>query len=224
MTRWSRRQMMAICAALVCSERRMAAVRTQSRRIVILTGDLDTLGDYGRGVRLGAAEADRAATLLGHQFSLARSGPATARIAPEATGPADLPTVAMRGDATASCVFLTESPEDSRAASEHAGGEKNVAIVDWHPEFRRFGAGELNERFERTFNVGMTPPAWHGWIAVKAILEAALRDEDICAGLTRLRFDGHKGRALRFDGTRRLRHPSLLVRRLGEKNVIEVVP
>ena len=219
--RWSRRQVIGACAAACVPL--TARARAQAQRIAILTDGLDLLGDYGLGVRLGASEAERAATLLGHHFALVSSGAATARITPEARSPHHLPTVAMRGDVSARCVFLTESPEDLRIAAQHVGTAEDAVVADWHPEFRRFGAGELNERFERTFNVGMTPAAWHGWVAVKAVLEAALRDDDICAGLARLRFDGHKGRVLRFDReTRRLRHPALVVRKVGAKHVIEV--
>jgi hypothetical protein len=62
-------------------------------------------------------------------------------------------------------------------------------------------------------------------VAVKAIVEAAIRGDDVCAELTRLRFDGHKGRALTFDpSTRRLRHPALMIRQTGKQHSIEVVP
>lgn len=70
---------------------------------------------------------------------------------------------------------MTKAPEETSASLDGA------VIADWHPEFRRYGAGELNERFERAYGTPMTPPAWHGWIAVKAIGEAALRGEDLCA-------------------------------------------
>jgi hypothetical protein len=98
-------------------------------------------------------------------------------------------------------------------------------VVDWHTAFRRYGASELNERYEKAFARPMTADAWHGWVAVKAITEAAIRGADVCAELARLRFDGHKGRALSFDPvTRRLRHPMLAVSRVGDLDVVEVLP
>ena len=61
----------------------------------------------------------------------------------------------------------------------------------------------------------MTPGAYAGWIAVKALVEAALRPaapNDRCAGLARLRFDGHKGRPLTFDRlSRALQQPLYVV-------------
>jgi hypothetical protein len=225
MSDWTRRQFLAVSAALVGS--RAAVAAQPSRAITIASEPFEQLGDYGRGLRLGAAEAERAAMLLGHRFAVVQRGPAIARVAETAPPTSDIPVVAMRGTSRGPCVFVTESsPEAVRAAANHAaGGEGTAVVADWHGDFRRFGAGELNERFVRAFDQPMTPPAWHGWVAIKAIVEAAIRGEDLCAELARLRFDGHKGRALTFDpSTRRLRHPALIVRTVGEKQIIEVVP
>jgi len=195
-------------------------VATQpSRAITIASEPLEQLGDYGLGVRLGASEAERAAMLLGHRFGIVHSGPAVARVAGVAPAQSDVPVVAMRGASGDECVVVTETPVEAGVAPDGA------VLADWHPEFRRYGAGELNERFERAYDRPMTSPAWHGWIAVKAIVEAALRGEDLCAELARLRFDGHKGRALTFDPvSRRLRHPALVITKAGDRTIIEVVP
>ena len=70
----------------------------------------------------------------------------------------------------------------------------------------------------------MSSRAYAGWVAVKALLESALRARgrgDRSASLARLRFDGHKGRPLFFDPqTRILRQPTYIVqdgRVTGEK-------
>lgn len=225
MSHCTRRQFLAVSAALVGS--RASVVAQPSRAITIASEPFEQLGDYGRGLRLGATEAERAAMLLGHRFAMVQRGPAIARVAEAAPPTSDIPVVAMRGTSSGACVFVTESSPDAvRAAADHAAtGEGTAVVADWHGEFRRFGAGELNERFARAFGQPMTPAAWHGWVAIKAIVEAAIRGEDLCAELARLRFDGHKGRALTFDpSTRRLRHPALIVRTVGEKQIIEVVP
>ena len=204
-----------------------APVIAAQRDITVAVPDLQTLGDYGLGVRLGAIEAERAATLLGHRFALVTTERGIARIAPSTdTAEPDVPTVAMKGATAARCVFITESPADAAAARQHAKAvSPDATIADWHPAFRRYGASELNERFEKMFGRPMTAEAWHGWVAVKAVVEAALRGDDICRELSRLRFDGHKGRALRFDpDSRRLRHPALMITRVKETDVVEVVP
>ena len=206
----------------------VAPLSAGERDITIRTGDLDALADYGRGIRLGAAEAERAAMLLGHKFRLVTSGPANAIIAKHAPVQSTdrTPVVAMSGQG-GECVFVTESPEAGRSADAYISSQRltPATTADWHAGFRRYGASELNERYEKTFGQAMTPDAWHGWVAVKAIVEAALRSDDVCEELTRLRFDGHKGRALRFDAkTRILLHPPLIVRVQGGKEIIEVVP
>jgi hypothetical protein len=65
----------------------------------------------------------------------------------------------------------------------------------WLPSLQKFGAGELNERFLRETRHPMDEAAWLGWMAVKIAAEAALRNQDI----GKVKVDGHKGVALRFD-------------------------
>jgi hypothetical protein len=142
-------------------------------------------------------------------------GAAAARVTRHAPDVSDIPVVAMSGKSETPCVFVTSSDDRPHGAN----------VTDWHPAFRRYGASELNERFAKTFGKPMNADAWHGWVAVKAVFEAAMRGQDLCGQLARLRFDGHKGRALRFDlETRRLLHPALLVRDERGTPVIEVVP
>jgi putative membrane protein len=205
-----------------------APLSAGQREITIRTGNLEELADYGRGVRLGAAEAERAAMLLGHKLLLVTSGQATAIVVKQApdAAPEGTPVVAMSGKG-GGCVFVTESPEARRSAEAYIAAQRltSATTIDWHPHFRRYGASELNERYEKTFGRPMSADAWHGWVAVKAIIEASLRGDNLCDALTRLRFDGHKGRALRFDAkTRTLIHPALLVRVDEGKEIVEVVP
>jgi cytochrome c oxidase assembly factor CtaG len=210
-----RARLSCLLLAALCGIQLAAADRT----ISVATADPHTIGDFGAGVLLGADEAKRAATLLGRDFQLVTAGAATARVAIIAPAQTDIPTVAMRGTSTDRCVYVTATPEGVVTAPAGA------TVTDWHANFRRYGASELNERFEKKFSRPMTAEAWHGWVAVKAIVESALRSDDVCAELARLRFDGHKGRALRFDPvSRRLQHPALLVMRRDGKEIVEVVP
>jgi hypothetical protein len=195
--------------------------RQVPRHIVISCDSVETVGDYERGVRLGAQEAERLATLLGHRFDLRHDGTGIAVVARQSRRSA-IPLVAMTGVSEAPCVFVTASMETERA---EARARLAKEVVDWHPGFRRYGASELNERFEKAFGVPMTADAWHGWVAIKAVTEAAIRGDDLCTELARLRFDGHKGRALTFDReTRRLRHPLLAVSRDRNGAVVEALP
>lgn len=91
----TRRQFLAVSAALVGS--RAAVVAQPSRPITIASEPFEQLGDYGRGLRLGATEAERAAMLLGHRFAVVQRGPAIARVAEDAPPTSDVPVVAMRG-------------------------------------------------------------------------------------------------------------------------------
>jgi hypothetical protein len=209
-------------AVIAAGIARPSFAAAQVPRVIVISCDPPgSLGDYGRGVRLGAQEAERAATLLGHRFELVHNGPAIAAIATHAR-PSAVPLVAMQGTSDAACTFITASTEADNAAAHAKTGAQ---VVDWHRAFRRYGASELNERYEKAFAQPMTADAWHGWVAVKAITEAAIRGADVCAELARLRFDGHKGRALSFDPkTRRLRHPMLAVSRVGDTDVVEVLP
>lgn len=94
-----------------------------------------------------------------------------------------------------------------------------VCVVAWHPTLFRYGATQLNERFRRAYDAGMSSAAWAAWIAVKLVADVALRGP---AGGTRLahaisdpaaRFDGHKGTPLSFHPVDRwLRQPLYVVR------------
>jgi hypothetical protein len=130
-----------------------------------------------RGLRFGANEANHTAGLLGRRFTLV-----------EGAAP-----IVIRGPVvtiTAKGVTYRISPS-----------EKNH--VAWLPSLTKFGAGELNERFLRETRHAMDEEAWLGWIAVKIVAEAALRERDIGA----IRVDGHKGVPLRFDANRNLVQP-----------------
>lgn len=92
-----------------------------------------------------------------------------------------------------------------------------AAPVAWHPSLRRYGASELNERFLAHSGRPMDGDAWGGWMAVKLVVEAALRRTPA----EKARADGHKGVSLTFaDGF--LRQPLYVaLHRAGEVEVID---
>jgi ABC-type branched-subunit amino acid transport system substrate-binding protein len=100
-----------------------------------------------------------------------------------------------------------------------------VCVAAWHPTLFRYGATQLNERFRRAYDAGMSSAAWAAWIAVKLVADVALRAP---AGGTTLmegladptaRFDGHKGTPLSFRRSDRwLRQPLYVVHCDGPSN------
>jgi hypothetical protein len=180
-----------------------------------------------RGAQLGAEEAGRTAELLGARLELVAGTDGV------------LAVVGDLGDADSAVPFLNVRPLEERTplrpnlfhvasaaperreALERWQGPKpeGVKVVDWHPSLEKFGAEQLNQRFETRFGAPMDERAWAAWLAVMAAAEAALRNTT----LERLRFDGHKGARLSFrpeDHT--LRQPLYVV--AGDKVLGEMGP
>jgi hypothetical protein len=103
-------------------------------------------------------------------------------------------------------------------------------LVAWDSSLERFGAAQLNERYERRFGTAMDEQAWAGWMAVKAVLDAVMRSEtsEPCAlerflVSARARFDGHKGVQLFFDPrTHELVQPLYVGGGAGEAEAVDV--
>lgn len=156
-----------------------------------------------RGAQLGAEEAGRTAELLGARFELTTDLEGVVAV----IGPGvDLLIPGGK-------VFHVSSSPAERLERWDGEGE----VVDWHHSLTRFGAEQLNSRFEARFGAPMDSLAWASWLAVKIAAEMALRGRP----LEKLRFDGHKGQPLWFQGNR-LRQPLYVVK--GSKVVAEVAP
>jgi hypothetical protein len=80
--------------------------------------------------------------------------------------------------------------------------------LDWHPALDTPAAAQLNARFSRRTGRAMDAAAWRGWMAAKVAFEVALRSEAGEDDLLALRFDGHKGRPLRFSEDGHLSQPT----------------
>lgn len=106
---------------------------------------------------------------------------------------------------------LSRGSDSTATAALHA--------VMWHPDLERFGAGQLNQRFESRFGRPMSGDAWATWMALKIGVEAFLRARSGDANVLRTfltseaaRFDGHKGSALSFrPWDRQLRQPLYVI-------------
>jgi hypothetical protein len=170
--------------------------------------------DLRRGIEFGIAELAQTAGLMRRRVILARdsSSEATGIIVATASAPIPAGETVVR-------IHISPLPSGAEAcefsvAAPDSKTDRSVAA--WHPTLSKYGASELNERFDRKYVSGMTEGAYLGWVAVKALVEAELRrkpDEDYCRVVATLRFDGHKGRPLFFDApTRTLSQPLYIVK------------
>jgi hypothetical protein len=234
---WSRREWLgALLAGAAVARARAApdAVR------LLVHGRL--AGAAMQGLQFGVAESAVTAGLMQRELQLGTSASgitgAIGVIAAEPPGadavPARTPVVLLGdvpGASPGSCLFRVGlAPAERQAAlsrwrstASEAARAVDPRVVEWHPALDRFGAKDLNDRYRKQTGGGMTAEAWAAWFAVKALVDSALRggDADRCRALAQARFDGHKGRALRFDPeTRVLRQPLYVVS--GDKIVGEI--
>jgi ABC-type branched-subunit amino acid transport system substrate-binding protein len=184
--------------ALLAAEEAARAAELLGTRITLRTGlpgDAAKLIDQGALALIGGLDAATRTALI--KLSAAREVPLLTTREPSDTSP-DEPLHEH--------VFhVASTPKDRHEALERWKPKEttqNVDIVDWHPTLTRFGAEQLNQRYEEKFGTPMQPLAWTTWMAVKAATEAALRGADTPADLARrlttMGFDGHKGVRLHF--------------------------
>jgi hypothetical protein len=227
MSGWTRRRFLAAAAALAASG--VAA----ERRVGWLVPAGGAPAAAENGLLLAQEEAERAATLLGvgalalvrvtgdpvRGLEEAQRAGAVAVLAafgadalPAGDGRAVLAVLPARRAGGAG-VLEVASSQAARGAALAAAAFAGAAarVVDWHPALERFGAAQLNERYERRFGAGMDEAAWAAWFAAKAVHEATLRAGRDAAAVRRalvtLAFDGHKGVPLRFDANGALAQP-----------------
>jgi ABC transporter substrate binding protein (PQQ-dependent alcohol dehydrogenase system) len=97
-------------------------------------------------------------------------------------------------------------------------GSAGLAGRAWHWAWERHGAPQLNSRFEKRAGRRMGDLDWAAWMAVKAVVEAAIRGAGTHVAELRqvlvsnaLVLDGFKGNRLNFRAwNRQLRQPMLL--------------
>ena len=93
--------------------------------------------------------------------------------------------------------------------------------VAWHPALERFGAAQLNARFDAAGIALVDERTWLAWFAVKCLWEAALRGKR----LQDATFDGHKGQALYFSrATQRLVQPLYVLNQRRDQVAFEWRP
>jgi hypothetical protein len=119
-------------------------------------------------------------------------------------------------------------------AHRTAAADDSTRLELWHWSLERFGGEQLNARFRRRFGTPMDSPAWAGWIALKIALDAALHAKAVTGAALlhqladpRARYDGQKGRPLRFaPDTHQLVQPLYRVAGHGDAEHVaaEVIP
>ncbi|MCI0431261.1 MAG: ABC transporter substrate-binding protein [Rhodospirillales bacterium] len=131
----------------------------------------------------------------------------------------------LTADADYDLVFLADSegefgryvPYQTQRPRPVIGSEGLIA-EGWHWTWERYGAPQLNQRFERLAGRRMQESDWASWAAVKAVVEAAVQSRSTDPKTLRatllspeFQFDGYKGTAVSFrPWNRQLRQPILL--------------
>ena len=108
-------------------------------------------------------------------------------------------------------------------------GTHGLVATAWSPVFDEYGATQLQNRFRRAAGRGMTARDYAGWLAVRAIGEAATRarstDPQVIATEMRkpdFALAGYKGAPLGFrDWDGQLRQPILLV---DDRSLVSISP
>jgi ABC-type branched-subunit amino acid transport system substrate-binding protein len=119
--------------------------------------------------------------------------------------------------------LVVDLSDAADGGDSHAAGTEVVRPLGWHSSLDRFGADQLNQRFERRYGRKMDDAAWAGWAALKVAWEAAMRGNAgdgaaIAAYLEseRAEMDGQKGWPLSFrPWDHQLRQPLYLVSTAG---------
>ena len=95
--------------------------------------------------------------------------------------------------------------------------DSKAHVQNWHEDFKKFAASQLNGRFEKAQGVAMDDDAWSGWAAVKLLSDTVARTQstDSAVMLNYLKndiaFDGQKGAGGTFRDTGQLRQIVLIV-------------
>jgi hypothetical protein len=193
-----------------------------------------------RGARMGAEEVTRTSALLGAKFTFHVAPRTSVLTQVQMVAPAfvilDLPEteacgIALKlasiqgvvlmnarveaGPCTAPVLSLRLPQLQRRAILRRPENNQEVRIEEWDASLQRFGAQELNERYQRWTRGPMNSDAWAGWFGVKVASEASLRMDEVTrnalCGPDAPSFDGHKGVPLRFDAFGVLEQPVYVI-------------
>lgn len=137
----------------------------------------------------------------------------------------------LRRDLCSPFVFHVEASDAMYEAASKAVATGSRAVL-WSSRLEKYGASQLNDRFSAAYSAPMSPAAWAGWFAVKAVWEAMLRSRSddpssIAAYMASesAEFDGHKGAPLSFrKWDHQLRQPLYALDDSGKGGGVQDVP
>ena len=173
--------------------------------------------DFEKGVLFGIEEAQRTGQLLGWTVTLGINqtfGSTPSRQSPLASvmiaqKQSDIPSEVIAQlnnyNGLLLSLFGEHKPISCNGRSFYLTSASSNEAVLWDSTDERFGAAQLNDRYQSRFHEGMDSNAWGGWFAVKVLSEAAFRTgsskpEKILKYLenSQTKFDGHKGKQFQF--------------------------
>jgi hypothetical protein len=153
--------------------------------------------DVLRGARMGFGEVTRAAKLLGFDTQ------ATVHFSSEELTEVSGVVGAVKDPARLEGLSAPVINTVMAPAGDHIW---HVSGIEWDSKGEKFGAAQLNARYDAAYSRPMTTDAWAGWFAMKVLWEAAARSRSVEAKAIQqylqspsATFDGHVGRPLRFD-------------------------
>lgn len=201
---------------LTSSERSETAALRRSGNLEVRIAVLPVSDALRAGITFGLQEAQHAARLFGAAVRLLDFSPEDInRIMAEHFTIVicdDVPPAIERAATDRRVVvFNAGAPVRCAPFVFHLSRVRRPTELAWHRGLERYGAAQLNARYEAAMNAAMDENAWLGWLAIKIGWEATIRarstDARVLADyLVRdtTVFDGHKGRPLRFDAHTRV--------------------
>lgn len=125
----------------------------------------------------------------------------------------------LRADCTPNLLHVIPSDRmraDAEAQWAEAEPDSPARARAWNPAFRKYAAGQLNQRYSSSTGQPMDDTAWAGWAAVKLYADSVARlkstaPEAVLAHVKgEMQFDGQKGITMNFRETGQLRQILLL--------------
>lgn len=127
---------------------------------------------------------------------------------------------ALRAACLTNLLHITPSKsmrDDALAQWQQKNPDTAATIQSWHPDFVKFAARQLNNRFEENQGTQMMDDGWAGWAASKMVADSIVQTNQSDAAFmldhlkTDLVFDGQKGDNNNFRDNGQLRQIVMVV-------------
>ncbi|HUQ20626.1 MAG TPA: hypothetical protein VM099_13510 [Gemmatimonadaceae bacterium] len=211
-------------------------------------GESQQANDIAAGAALALAESKRAAELFGHRIEMVEiasgkgddhrinifiSGFADSDSARRESSRADRAGIpflnvaatgnGLRRDQCPGNLYHIAASDAMIASAKQtlSPSQSGASIELWDKSLEKYGASQLNDRFQNRAGRPMTSHAWAGWFALKVAWETALRAQSSAPSAllgvldkNGMQYDGHKGAPLSFRSwDHQLRQPLYAVER-----------